>query len=484
MSASMTRTKTSEGGHSGPPKSGLEKPAAVGDGVQTELGRLPADWSALPIRDVGEVITGRTPSTKREDLYNGEYNLISPADLDNGKYVVTAHKRLSEVGFKECRALPKDSVLVGCIGNVGKLGMISDERSATNQQINAVICDKNHDSHFIYYCLHENRARLEWAADKTTLPILNKTNFENFEIATPPLPEQRKIAAMLGLVQRAIEQQERLIVLTTELKKALLHKLFSEGLRGEPQKQTEIGPVPESWEATTLGVLASKPSGFLQTGPFGSQLHKHDYLKDGIGVVNPTHLWDNQINHEEVPRVSPETAARLERHRLAVGDILFARRGEIGRHGMVTEKEEGWLCGTGCFLARVRRKDIDNRFLSYLFSTSGCIAWLNSHAAGAIMPNLNNTVLKSMPVFFPKLETQADIADCLDAAEKKMAIHERKKQSLTNLFRTLLHQLMTAQIRVHDLDLGEILQQPVAENLSQAVRENVDELSTNGRQAG
>ena len=80
-------------------------------------------------------------------------------------------------------------------------------------------------------------------------------------IPVPPLTEQRKIAAVLGLVQRAIEQQERLIALTTELKKALLHKLFTEGLRGEPQKQTEIGPVPESWEIVPLGSLAKVGNG-------------------------------------------------------------------------------------------------------------------------------------------------------------------------------------------------------------------------------
>jgi type I restriction enzyme S subunit len=261
---------------------------------------------------------------------------------------------------------------------------------------------------------------------------------------------------VLELVQRALEQQERLIALTTELKKALLHQLFTQGLCGEPPKQTEIGPVPESWEATTLGELACKPQGVLQTGPFGSQLHKHDYLAEGIGVVNPTHLWGNRINHEDVPRVSPGTAARLERHRLEAGDILFARRGEIGRHGMVTDGEEGWLCGTGCFLARVRQKHIDNRFLSYLFSTPGAIGWLNSHAAGAIMPNLNNTVLRSMRVFFPNLTVQAEIADCLDATEQKMSIHQRKHAALSALFRTLLHQLMTAQIRVNGLELSSL----------------------------
>jgi type I restriction enzyme, S subunit len=130
--------------------------------------------------------------------------------------------------------------------------MIPDDRSATNQQINAVICNAEHDPHFIYYRLYKDRGSLERAAVKTTVPILNKTNFESFEIIVPPLAEQRKIAAVLGLVQRAIEQQERMITLTIELKKALFYKLFTEALRGEPQKQTEIGPVPESWEIRRL----------------------------------------------------------------------------------------------------------------------------------------------------------------------------------------------------------------------------------------
>jgi type I restriction enzyme S subunit len=86
----------------------------------------------------------------------------------------------------------------------------------------------------------------------TTIPNLSQSKLCELPLPLPPIPEQRKIAAVLGLVQRAIEQQERLIALTTELKKALLHKLFTEGLRGEPQKQTEIGRVPESWEVVPL----------------------------------------------------------------------------------------------------------------------------------------------------------------------------------------------------------------------------------------
>ena len=264
----------------------------------------------------------------------------------------------------------------------------------------------------------------------------------------PPLPEQKKIAHVLSTVQRAIEAQERIIQTTTELKKTLMHKLFTEGLRNESQKQTEIGPIPESWEAITLGELCGKPNGALQTGPFGSQLHKSDYQETGVAVVNPTHLAGNRINHEEVPRVSERVATRLNRHRLQELDILFARRGEIGRHGLVTKTEKGWLCGTGCFLVRASMPFIDNRFLSYYFSTEPLIKWLYSHAAGAIMPNLNNTVLKRLPVYYPKISVQREIVETFEQIDGKAETAEQKTNLLKSLFRTLLHELMTAKIRV------------------------------------
>ena len=296
------------------------------------------------------------------------------------------------------------------------------------------------------------RAHLAGKMDGTTgRQRLSKEVLGSYLIPLPPIDEQRKIAAVLGLVQRAIEEQQQLIEVTTELKKALLHKLFTEGLRGEAQKQTEIGPVPESWEVAPLGKLASKPFGCIQTGPFGSQLHKHEYRTDGIPVINPTHLAGNKINHEDLPRVSLEVFDRLSRHQLRTGDILFARRGEIGRHGLVSEAESGWLCGTGCFVVRVNRSDIDNRFLSYFFSAKHAVAWLEANAAGAIMPNLSNAVLQRVPVYRPRIEEQESIADALDAIENRIAEVVKKRILLTDLFRALLHHLMTAQIRVINL---------------------------------
>ena len=304
------------------------------------------------------------------------------------------------------------------------------------------------DLEFLFYLLrHLDLTRI---TGDVGVPGLNRemAYMEPVNIPTT-LPEQKKIAHILSTVQRVIEAQEQIIQTTTVLKKSLMHKLFTEGLHNEPQKQTEIGPVPESWALTTLGELCEKPNGALQTGPFGSQLHKDEYQEDGIAVVNPTHLAGNRINHEKVPRISEEVAQRLGKHRLRRFDILFARRGEIGRQGLVTEAEETWLCGTGCFLVRASKPYIDNRFLAIYFATDRLVKWLYSHAAGAIMPNLNNSVMQRLPVFYPDPETQTTIIETFATIDQKLSTAVRRQTALQDLFRTLLHELMTAKIRVH-----------------------------------
>ncbi len=314
------------------------------------------------------------------------------------------------------------------------------------------------DPRFVFYNLMElyQSGRTEDIQRRTTgIRNLDFTAFkERACIPKLPLDEQKKIAHILLTVQQAIEAQERIIQTTTELKKALMHKLFTEGLHNEPQKKTEIGLVPESWVPIALGKLCEKPNGALQTGPFGSQLHKDEYQEDGIAVVNPTHLAGNRINHENVPRVSEKVARRLGKHRLRKFDILFARRGEIGRQGLVNDVEESWLCGTGCFLVRASKPFIDNRFLALYFATDQLVKWLYSHAAGAIMPNLNNSVMQRLPVFYPDLETQTEIIETFATIDQKLSAAIRRESEFKDLFRTLLHELMTAKTCINALPLS------------------------------
>ncbi len=346
----------------------------------------------------------------------------------------------------ECRVLPKDSVLVGCIGNVGKLGMVSDKRSATNQQINAVICDKSHDSHFIYYCLHGNRARLERAADKTTLPILNKTNFQNFEIATPPLPEQRKIAGVLGLVQCAIEQQERLIALTTELKKALLHQLFTKGLRGEPQKQTEIGHVPQSWEVVSISAF-----GKVVTGSTPKTKVPEYYSPPEVDFIAPADLGGTRLIYDSEKKISMaglETIRRLPKD--AVMCVCIGS--SIGKVGMTTKERSATNQQINSIICGERH---ESAFVYYLLSYL-CDYWRGFATFGPV-PILSKGSFEAIKIALPETkEEEIEISRSLCGLDAKIEVHMRKHAALTALFRTLLHQLMTAQLRVHKLALPEL----------------------------
>jgi type I restriction enzyme S subunit len=419
-----------------------------------ELGiDIPESWTKQRIGGVGEVVTGRTPSTKRDDFYGGDCNLISPADLDNGKYVFTAHKKLTRAGLQECRVLPKDTVLVGCIGNVGKLGMVADDRSATNQQINAIVANPSNDPHFVYYCLQANRRRLEQAADKTTLPILNKTNFQNFEIAIPPLSEQQKIAAVLGVVQRAMEQQERLLALTAELKEALLHQLFTAGLRGEPQRQTDIGPVPKSWVVATLENAAV-------AFDYGTSV-KCEHGKTGVPVLRIPNVVGGSIDLTDLKHGQPKRS-ELNELSLKSGDLLFVRTNGVlenaGRCALYRGEMEGCYFASYLIRVRVDSSKVLPAFVNEYARTERGRSFLSGRAIRTADGkfNINSGTLKRVLLPLPSLGEQEEIVRQLDLVERRLKLLERKHAALTALFRTLLHELMTAQIRVHALALPEL----------------------------
>ncbi|MDK9703895.1 MAG: restriction endonuclease subunit S [Sulfuritalea sp.] len=396
-----------------------------------------SEWQTKRLGDVLQLNYGKSLSVK--------YRVEGPIPVYGSNGIVGSHNEA---------IVDAPGLIVGRKGSAGQVHRSLGPFCPIDTTFYVTAADApDTDLEFLYYLLrHLDLTRI---TGDVGVPGLNREMAYMEPVHFPAaLPEQKKIAHILSTVQRAIEAQERIIQTTTELKKALMHKLFTEGLRNEPQKQTEIGPVPESWSPITLGELCGKPNGALQTGPFGSQLHKHEYQEDGIAVVNPTHLAGNRINHENVPRVSEKVAQRLGKHRLRKFDILFARRGEIGRQGLVTEAEETWLCGTGCFLVRASKPFIDNRFLALYFATDRLVKWLYSHAAGAIMPNLNNSVMQRLPVFYPDLETQTMIIETFTTIDQKLNAAVRRQTALQDLFRTLLHQLMTAKTRVHELEFS------------------------------
>ncbi|HEU5123667.1 MAG TPA: restriction endonuclease subunit S [Verrucomicrobiae bacterium] len=267
----------------------------------------------------------------------------------------------------------------------------------------------------------------------------------------PPLPEQKKIAHILSTVQRAIEAQERIIQTTTELKKALMHKLFTEGLRHEPQKQTEIGPVPESWEVVKLGKHIQIAHGYAFKGEF--------FVTDGPTVLTPGNFkldgglyWGKRTKYTTE---SYEPNVVLKPGELVVvmtdltptakllGGPAFIPEGRTILHNQRIGKIE--LKGSKTTL----------QFLYWVFLSEPFKRYMRQTATGSTVRHTSPSKIYQYAFGLPSLEEQAQAVDCLAKVDAKLANAEDKKRALEDLFRTLLHELMTAKTRVHELELPE-----------------------------
>jgi type I restriction enzyme S subunit len=157
----------------------------------------------------------------------------------------------------------------------------------------------------------------------------------------------------------------------------------------------------KEWLTQTIGELCDSGGGKVQTGPFGSQLHESDYSETGTPVVMPKDILDGRVDESSIARVSDPHIDRLRRHKLAKGDIVYGRRGDIGRQALVRDENVGWLCGTGCLRIRLGNSSVSPEFLHRYLNVSQIIRWIEGHAIGATMANLNTNILRRVPVTFP-----------------------------------------------------------------------------------
>ncbi len=195
---------------------------------QTEIGEIPESWEVVEIKEVGKVITGSTPKTSVPEYYGGPYMFISPGDISEDQYVTKTNKYVSAKGLKVSRPLPRDSVLVVCIGaTIGKAAMTSAEQSMTNQQINAIISNAKALSHYVYYAVTFRSRFLFSFAGRAAVPIVKKSSFEKFFIPLPPLSEQRAIANVFQAIDEKIAALKKEVEHIDELFHAMLDELMT-----------------------------------------------------------------------------------------------------------------------------------------------------------------------------------------------------------------------------------------------------------------
>jgi type I restriction enzyme S subunit len=195
--------------------------------------------------------------------------------------------------------------------------------------------------------------------------------------------------------------------------------------------------VTSQWCETTLGDICDKVCGTIQTGPFGSQLHESDYSQEGTPVVMPKDIIEGRILIDSVARIAPEHVERLSRHKLKPGDIVYGRRGDIGRQALIRKEQDGWLCGTGCLRLSLSDTVIEPLFLHYYLRQESVIGWISNQAVGATLPNLNTGILRSVPVRVPPLPVQRRIVGILSTYDDLIENNRRRIKLLEEMARSL-----------------------------------------------
>lgn len=302
---------------------------------------------------------------------------------------------------------------------------------------------------FIMYWMQAALTQLgiyEGFGNKTTIPNLSGSRLREFIIPVPEKKEQQKIAALLFKIQKAIEIQEDIIEKMRELKKSALHHVFTHGLRGEKLKETEIGPVPESWGVREIGSVLK----LVQYGLSVRGLPKGQYpiLRMNCQIDGRVHL--NDLQYVDIDR---ET---FEKFKMDDGDILFNRTNSwelVGRTAIYHSKEPAVFAS---YLIRMKVDDseINPDFVNFYFNMDATQKRLKFLASrGVSQSNISASKLKTFQIPVPALSEQIEIVKVFQTIDQKIELHTAKKSALQDLFKTMLNKLMTGEIRVKDLDI-------------------------------
>jgi len=363
------------------------------------------------------VFAGGTPSTKHEEYYDGDIPWIRSGEIDFN-VITSAERNITKLGYSNSSAkmIRKGSIVMAMTGaTVGKTAVVEIDTSA-NQSVCAIEINESLAHYkYVYYCLAQDYYKIK-ASAQGALTSLNLAMIKRIVIPIPSLQEQMRIVRILDLFTASLANSSLQLI---ERRKQF--EYYRNLLLDLSNK--------EGVEIKLLSEIAS-----TKVGPFGSLLHKKDYINGGVPLVNPVHMNDGKVKPDSSFSVNVDMANKLANYRLQKDDIVFARRGEIGRCAIITENEENFLCGTGSLIVRFKEKEkLNSKFMLYIFLSPFCRRYLEKSAIGGSMLNINCDIVGKMQVPLPSLSEQQRIVDILDTFEKSIVnleaqLNERQQQ--------------------------------------------------------
>ena len=399
----------------------------------------PSTWLKLPFSKVAEVVTGTTPQTKIAEYYGGTIPFVTPGDLNAFSYIKSTSSSLTQLGVSKARILPAESTMVCCIGSLGKVGFAGIEL-VTNQQINSLIFDKDkvYPRYGFHFC-KTLKPLLEQIAPNTTLPIINKSRFSEIEIPLPPLPEQKRIAAILDKADALREHRRQAIAKLDELLQSVFIDMF-----GDPVTN------PKGWSQSILGDIAEVSSGAMKGRKFNGQ---QTVFKPYLRVAN---VQDSFLDLREIKliEVAPND---VEKYRLKCGDVLMTEGGDpdkLGRGAIWSGEIAECLHQNHIYKVRVNDQILKPEYLSALTgSEAGKRYFLRQAKQTTGIATINMTQLRKFPVSIPPLALQQQYIKSVNALNSLRRSLEKSHVKSQELFQSFQQRAFTGELFTQEGDV-------------------------------
>lgn len=339
---------------------------------------------------------------------------------------------------KSLKICSESDILIGRYGaSIGKI--LTGLAGAYNVAIIKTIPNENRISKkFLKYVLKapEFQFFVQNVGSRAAQAGFNKKELAQFHIPLPDLDTQKRIVTVLDKAQRVIELREKSLELLDQLLRDTFLDMF-----GDPVLN------PKRWEVKKLSEISK-----IQIGPFGSQLHKSEYISGGIPLINPTHIVNGEIIPSNDFTITHEKASELKKYLLRKGDIVMGRRGEMGRCAEIHEEQDGYFCGTGSLFLRPST-EIDPTILSFILSSSSIKAYLESNSLGTTMSNLNKSIVGGIPIVMPPISIQKGyrlLRKRVELMKKEVA---NSQNEIETLFSSIIQSAFNGKLEL-DNELG------------------------------
>ena len=404
--------------------------------------------ATVRLSDLCELISEPVkPGARPDAIYLGLEHLAS------GRLVRLGGGKASEMRSNTSAFEPGD-VLYGKLRPYLDKAVLADDAGVCTTELLVLRAKAGVDARFLATVVH-SPSFLGYAVAGTTgvqHPRTSWAHIREFEAPAFELEEQERLANVLWLVHEAIMRSEKLAEEGQALKRAAMRTLFTRGLRGEGQKETEIGPVPESWETVTVATVATVKGG--KRMPKGVSLTDED---TGQPYIRVTDFMDHGVNAEQVLFVPDDFQSAISRYIISNDDVYISIAGTIGLVGQVPKVLNGANLTENAARISITDGKVTARFLMYALASATCQAQIAQSTATNAQPKLALVRIEQIRLPSPPtLDEQHEIVAILDAVDRKIDLYRRKRGVLEELFKALLHKLMTGEVRVGELEIGKL----------------------------